>query len=325
MRFTPAPFLKNGHLQTIFPTLFKNVKKLKVEREIFELDDGDFVECIWHKKPTVNSRQPIIILFHGLAGSFNSPYIQRAMDRFERVGYSVVLMHFRGCSDLPNRLPRSYHSGDTADARSWISYLKTKYPDNPLISIGYSLGGNMLLKLLGEWGKNSPLLLAAAISAPMQLESSANAINKGFSKLYQYRLMYSLKKQLDEKYNRFDMESLIGLSREEVSKLSTFWEFDEAYTAPVHGFKDAKDYYKRSSSKQFLKDIRTKTLIIHAKDDPFMNDEVIPKRSELSNSVQLELYDHGGHVGFVSGSLLSFEYWLEDRILEFITDIRHLS
>lgn len=318
MKFTPSPFLKNGHLQTIFPTLFSSVGELKVEREIFELYDGDEVECVWHKKPKLNSNQPIIILFHGLAGSFNSPYIKRAMDQFDRVGYSVVLMHFRGCSNIPNRLPRSYHSGDTEDAKSWILYLKKKFPTNPLIAIGYSLGGNMLLKLLGEWGEDSPLLFAVAVSAPMQLESSANSINRGFSKIYQYRLMHSLKKQLEVKYSQFDMESLIGLKRENIQKLKTFWEFDEAYTAPIHGFKNAKDYYQKSSSKQFLKDIKTKTLIIHARNDPFMNDEVIPKSSELSNSIQLEVYDHGGHVGFVGGKKFGFEYWLESRILEFI-------
>ncbi len=318
MRFIPATFLKNGHLQTIFPTLFKSSKKLKVGREIFELDDGDFVECLWHKKPTLNTNNPIIVLFHGLAGSLDSPYIQRAMDRFGREGYSVVLMHFRGCSGIPNRLPRSYHSGDTSDAKSWILDLKERFPQNPLIAIGYSLGGNMLLKLLGEWGENSPLIFAVAISAPMELESSANTINRGFSKIYQYRLMSSLKNQLEQKYNQFEMESLIDLKREDIQKLNTFWEFDEAYTAPIHGFKNAKDYYQKSSSKQFLKYIKTKTLIIHSKDDPFMGDAVIPRESELSNSVQVELYEYGGHVGFISGCKFNFEYWLESRILEFV-------
>ena len=212
-------------------------------------------------------------------------------------------MHFRGCGGEINRLPRAYHSGGTQDALSWVKHLKKNYKDNPLFAIGYSLGGNMLLKLLGEYGNKSPIISAISISAPMQLESSANTINSGFSRLYQYRLMKILKEQLLQKYNYHDIESLIGLKREHVKNLNTFWEFDNLYTAPIHGFKDAKNYYKKSSSKQFLKAIKTDTLIIHAQDDPFMSDDILPSDDEISKNVELEIYSHGGHVGFVSGTL----------------------
>jgi predicted alpha/beta-fold hydrolase len=320
-KFNPPTLLKNAHIQTIFPAIFTKVKDFTIKKEIFELEDGDFVECIWHNKPNTNTNRTIIVLFHGLAGSFKSHYIQRAMKKFSDVGYSVVLMHFRGCSGLANRLPRSYHSGDTADAKSWISHLQREFPKNSIVCVGYSLGANMLLKLLGEYKDNSPISLAVAVSAPMKLSSSADAINKGISKIYQYYLMRALKKQLLEKYDKHNMNSLIALKREDIPKLKTFWEFDEAYTAPIHGFKNAKDYYNKSSSKQFLKYITTKTLIIHSKDDPFMCEKVIPDKNELSNSIELELYPDGGHVGFITGDIFNIEYWLEDRILEFIKNI----
>jgi len=321
-RFKPALGLANGHLQTIFPTLFSKSHVSKIEREIFELVDGDFVECLWYQKPKVDEKRPIITLFHGLAGSFDSPYIQRAMHRFAKAGFSVVVMHFRGCGKEPNRLPRSYHSGDTGDAKAWIEHLQKTYHDTPLYAIGYSLGGNMLLKLLGEWGDASALEAAIAVSVPMQLESSANKMNSGFSRLYQYRLMKALNKSLEEKYNYHDIEKLIGLKKEEVKNLSNFWEFDDAYTAPIHGFKDAKEYYAKSSSKQYLKDITTKTLIVHAFDDPFMSEDVIPTEEELSPTITFELYPCGGHVGFVAGTIFKPHYWLETRILNFLDTIR---
>ncbi len=317
-RFIPAFGLKNGHLQTIFPTFFTKQSLPKVQREIFELSDGDFVEILWHQKPTKSENKPIITLFHGLAGSANSPYIKRVMNLLGKNGFAVVLMHFRGCGIKPNRLPRSYHSGETADAKEWIGHLKQTYPINPIFAIGYSLGGNMLLKLLGELGDNSLLSGAIAISVPMQLESSANRMNKGFSKLYQYHLVSTLKKSLQEKYTNHDMQMHIGLTKKEVGDIKTFWEFDDAYTAPIHGFKSAKDYYKKSSSKQYLKDIKTKTLIIHSFDDPFMSNDVVPSEDELSENVELELYTNGGHMGFVAGSLLKPNFWLEGRILEFL-------
>ncbi len=320
--FKPAPCLANGHLQTLFPALFSKPKIPAVEKEIFELLDGDFVELVWHQKPKEGEDRPIMILFHGLAGSFESPYIKRAMLAFGEKGYAVVLMHFRGCGETINRLPRAYHSGDTADARVLIADLKRRYHNSTLFAAGYSLGGNMLLKLLGEWGEDTPLKRAMAISAPMDLASSANHINQGFSKLYQARLMRLLNKSLEEKYHYHDMEKLIGLKKEDVKKLRSFWEFDDVYTAPIHGFKDAKEYYETCSAKGYLKAIMIDTLIVHAKDDPFMGDGVIPTKEELSSTIKYELYAHGGHVGFVSGTLIRAHYWLETRMLEFFATIR---
>ncbi len=324
MRFKPAKFLANGHLQTLYAGLFSKPSTPLVEWEIVELPDGDFVECVWHQKPKMGENRPIMILFHGLAGGFDSPYIKRAMHALGAKGFAVVLMHFRGCGRTMNRLPRAYHSGDTADAKYLIAHLKETYHDSPLFATGYSLGGNMLLKLLGEMREDSLLDGAMVVSAPMQLESAANRIKRGFSKLYQYNMMRALRASLREKYRYHDMEKLLQLGEEEVNQINNFWEFDNRYTAPIHGFKDAKEYYEKSSSKQYLKYITTPTLIIHAKDDPFLGEGVIPSHEELSSSITFELYESGGHVGFVAGSVLQPEYWIERRMLDFFATIRPL-
>ena len=315
--FKPAPFLKNGHLQTLYPALFTKTIDLEVQEEKFTLPDGDFLECVWYKKPKVGDKTPIVILFHGLAGSVNSPYIQRAMKALGDKGFAISLMHFRGCGKEMNSLARSYHSGETEDAKAWIEHIQKHYHDSALYAVGYSLGGNMLLKLLGELGVDSPLKAAVAVSVPMVLESSADTMNEGFSKLYQYNLMEALKRQLIKKYAYHDMHKLIGIREVDVKKLTSFWEFDDVYTAPIHGFKDAKEYYAKSSSRQYLKTIETNTLIIHALDDPFMSKKVIPKEDELSKQVTLECYENGGHVGFVSGTIFKPHYWLESRIIRY--------
>ncbi len=318
--FKPTIGLRNRHLQTLFAPLFRkqSVPSVKVER--FELNDGDFLESFWYQNQPIDNR-PIVTLFHGLAGSFNSPYIQGVMRALEKKGFASVLMHFRGCSGKENLLPRAYHSGDTADAKAWIAHLAKNYPNNPLYAIGYSIGGNVLLKLLGEEGKNTPLKAGVSVSAPMQLDISAKVINQGFAKIYQWHLLKALKITLLQKYDQFEMASHLNIDKKAVKKIKTIKEFDEKYTAPINGFASAQEYYNRSSAKQYLKDIKIPTLIIHALDDPFMNHKILPtKEDNVSNSVELEVYEHGGHVGFVGGGLFKPEYWLEERIANYFVD-----
>ena len=314
--FTPGILLKNPHLQTLYPALFSHPPLPKVEIERFELDDGDFVDCYWHRRPGTHTKA-IVTLFHGLAGSFSSPYIRRAMHALAQNGFSVVLMHFRGCSGEPNRLPRSYHSGDTADAKAWLHHLQKSFTDIPLYAVGYSLGGNMLLKLLGEWREISLLQKAVAVSAPMELAICAERMERGFSQLYQYHLLRQLKHDLLQKYREHNMQQIIGLTQTQVKKLKTFREFDDAYTAPVHGFKDATEYYRTCSARRYLSEITTPTFIIHAADDPFMTDAVLPAQNELSSSTKLSVLPNGGHVGFIGGSPLRPHYWLEEAIVSF--------
>ncbi|OQX60177.1 MAG: hydrolase [Helicobacteraceae bacterium 4484_230] len=316
--FKPAFGLANKHIQTLYPVLFRKKIQLKFETERFWLDDGDFVDCFWYGKPERSHKTPIVILFHGLEGSYRSSYIQGMMNTLGKAGFSSVLMHFRGCSGKMNNLPRSYHSGDTNDAKAWITHLDNHYNGHKLFAVGYSLGGNMLLKLLGEWKEESPLAGAVSVSAPMQLEASADRMNRGVSLIYQYYLMKHLKASLLKKYKSHPMESIIGIDENSVKKLKTLREFDDAYTAPVNGFESANEYYKKSSAKQFVKNIRTSTLIIHALDDPFMTNKVLPDQKELPLSVKMELSKNGGHVGFVGGNIFRPKYWLEERILAFI-------
>jgi len=318
--FSPSFPLSNRHIQTLYAPLFRKQPKPKVELERFELLDGDFVDAYWHHKKPIDKR-PIVILFHGLAGSFNSPYIQGVMRSLEKQGFASVLMHFRGCSGKPNLLPRSYHSGDTADAKAWIEHIHKTYPTAPLYAVGYSIGGNVLLKYLGEEQKNTPLKAAVSISAPMDLAVCAEVISKGFAKNYEQHLLKPLRASLKMKFDTHNMHPLIELKKEEIDNIESIEAFDEHYTAPMHGFSSAQDYYKKSSSKQFLKYIAIPTHIIHALDDPFMDKRILPTKEEISPFVTLELTKHGGHVGFVSGSLFKPYYWLEERIVRYFSKI----
>ncbi|WP_297441157.1 hydrolase [Sulfurimonas sp.] len=316
-QFKPALGLKNGHLQTIYATFFRKLSAIHFEREKFILSDGDFVECFWHKIQNHQDNTPIVTLFHGLAGSYKSPYIQGTMQELQNAGFSSVLMHFRGCGDEENAKARSYHSGDTQDAFEFIQSVKKRYPKAKLFAVGYSLGANMLLKLLGEKKEQCILNAAVGVSPPLRLDICATHMNSGFAKIYQAHLLKDLNAALLKKYKKFDMQKLLHLKEQEVSTLDTFWKFDDAYTAPVHGFGSAKEYYEKSSARQYLKQIHIPTLIIHAKDDPFMTPEVLPNAVELSESISLEVSEHGGHVGFISGSFLKPQYWMEKRVVEF--------
>jgi len=320
--FNPPFLLKNKHIQTIYSSFFRKVPKHNFEVEKFILSDGDFIECYWYNKQTNNNNKPIVLLFHGLAGSYKSPYIQGTMCELDKNGYNSVVVHFRSCSGIMNDKAISYHSGKTDDALEYISNIKTKFPNSKLFGVGYSLGGNMLLKLLGETGEDSQFEAAISISAPLELATCSDSINKGFSRFYQKHLVDDLNILLEQKYDKHDMNSIINLKKEDVKKLSTFWEFDEAYTAKVHGFKSAKDYYEKSSSKQFLKHIKTNTLLIHSLDDPFMTPSIVPKKDEVSLHVELEIYPYGGHVGFIEGGIFKPIYWLEKRIVSYFNQFK---
>ena len=317
-KFKPSFILKHRHIQTLYSSLFRKLPNIAMEIERFELDN-DFLECYWHNKPKLASNTPIVILFHGLTGSYKSSYIQGTMHELAKGGFASVLMHFRGCSGVENEQPRSYHSGESGDALEWIKHISSSFPDSKIFTVGYSLGGNMMLKLLGELGDNSPITAAVSVSAPMQLDICADKMNRGFSKFYQYILLKDLNAALQKKYDKFNMNKYLTLKKSDIKNLKTFWEFDEAYTAPIHGFDSAQDYYTKCSSKQFLKDIITTTLIIHSQDDPFMTTEILPNEDEISNYIKLEIFQNGGHVGFVGGTLFKPDYWLEKKITNYFT------
>ena len=225
------------------------------------------------------------------------------------------MLHFRDCGDYRNRLPRRYHAGETGDIRYFLDSLRSGGHDGPKVAAGFSLGGNVLLKYLGENGLATPLDAAVAVSVPLDLHDSAKALTLGFSNIYQYHLLKRMKNAVARKFDRhtaaFDWERAMSAR--------TFAEFDDAVTAPLHGFKGKTDYYDRCSSVQYLKDIALPPLIVNAMDDPFMTPGVIPHRDRLSRQITLEISEGGGHVGFIEGGTpWAPEYYLPRRVIEFL-------
>ena len=320
MSFTAGKFIHNPHLQTILP-LFLSHAKVDCLKEEFYFGDGDFTEIVWSEAPEGNAFSDIVVLFHGLGGSAESAYIQEMMMHLKQMGYLCVLMHFRGCGSRTNNTIRSYHAGETEDARFFINTLKQRFPQTKLHAIGYSLGGNMLLKLISTYAEYSPLSSAIAVSTPLELETCTLHLNKGLAKIYQLYLLKDLKAHLLHKAHKLDLVTALGLSVKRIKAIKSIYEFDDIYTAPVHGFSDAHDYYTRNSSRQFLSGIKMPTLMIHAYDDPFMPTSVFPSDTELSKSIQFELYKNGGHVGFIEGSLFQPRFWLKERIQSFIESV----
>lgn len=317
-QFKPAWWLRNSHLQTIWPVLCRKRQDVPLEKERMELPDGDFVDLNWLGK---NETGPLVFILHGFEGSIESHYAKNMMHALHAQGWRCVFMHFRGCSGEPNRLPRSYHSGDTKDAEFVVNVLQGREPNTPISAIGYSLGGNVLLKWLGETGKNNPLKAAIAISVPFELDKAAARIQHGFSRFYQWYFLKCLRHRLTYKFQF--VPTPIDPSNLLVNDIRLF---DDLYTAPLHGFSGVDDYYSQSSCRQYLRGISIPTLILHAKDDPFMSEDVIPTSQELSSSVTLEVTETGGHVGFVTGKLpWRPQYWLEQRIPLFLRDIFNLS
>ena len=319
--FEPCKWGKNAHIQTFWPTIIERLQQISFIPQRLETEDGDFLDLAWSAIPVGNCTSPVLVLFHGLEGSVESPYIKRLFRAARKEGWVAILMHFRGCSGEPNKKIRRYHSGDTSDTDFLLRYLKKRFPKAPLFAIGFSLGGNALLKYQGEKKEHNPLRAAIAVSVPFKLDSCAAKLETGFSRVYQKYLMSFLKNNIKKKMSLLDYSDYISLSEDQIDKLKTFREFDEYITAPIHGFKGADDYYEKCSSKQYLKDIKNRTLIIQAKDDPFISEDAIPTQQELSENVTLELSDRGGHAGFISGgSVFSPHYWLEERIPGYIKD-----
>ncbi len=319
--FKPAWWLKNCHLQTILPRVYRKNHTLNVTTETLTLPDGDFVDLAWTRKPEQGETTPIVAVFHGLEGSINSFYARGMMDAIRAQGWIGVLMHFRGCSGKLNKHARAYHSGETEDARFFLNHIQSHYPTAPLSAIGFSLGGNVLTKYLGEESHLSQLASAVVISAPLHLAGCAERISRRFSRIYQKYLLDMLKNTTIKKMEAFKSAFPLKLSADQIARFKTLMQFDDAITAPLHGFKSAADYYAKASGLQFLKSIKTPSLFIHAKDDPFMSHSVIPSSADLSPTIQYELSEAGGHVGFLSGkNPMNPTFWLEKRAPLYIAE-----
>ena len=295
------------HLQTLWSTFFRRRPKLALETERIKLDDGDFIDLLWRGD---GESRPLVLILHGLEGSVRSHYAAGLIQRLDREGFDACFMHFRGCSGEPNRLDRGYHSGETGDLQQVVDHIDRRLGRPVEAAVGFSLGGNVLLKWLGEQGGDAPVRCAVAVSVPYRLADAAERMDQGFSRLYQRHLLSRMRRRYLTKFR--DRPSPLDV---DVSKLQNFRQFDDAVTAPLHGFAGADDYYARSSSRQYLPAIRVPTLLIHAADDPFMFPDTAPTPDELPASVELALSPHGGHVGFVGGWLpLRPRYWIDDRV-----------
>lgn len=307
--FNPIPSARNAHLQTLLPRLLRRQPLFDPIWQAFDLPDGDFVDLAWTHHPDVG--QPIIVLFHGLAGSFDSPYANGLLAAFKQQGWCGVVMHFRGCSGRLNRAPRTYHSGETEDARAFLTDLRQTYPHNEIAAVGVSLGGNMLVRYLADYHHDPIIRCGCAISPPLDLAACSTRIQQGFSRVYQAYLLRSMRQTLSEKLTRHQQVGQWHAG--ERPKIKTLFQFDQTVTAPLHGFNDAQHYYQTCSGLPVLDAIQVPLAIIHAKDDPFMTDAVIPT-SPLPANIDYQLSEHGGHVGFVTGSWRQPQFWLEQSV-----------
>lgn len=315
-QFKPAWWLSNAHAQTIYSSLHHPLVPIIDKFEKLDSPDGDFIDLAWSNAGLAPDA-PLVIILHGLGGGLQSSYVARFMKAFNDQGWRAVLMHFRGAGKEYNRLPRAYHSGDTGDLDFFIKVLNQREPYTKKAVVGVSLGGNVLLKWLGERQSNTSIDAAIAVSVPFLLKKVADRVNEGFSRFYQHHLLGELKTFFAARRTYFKNPPEPFKKAEQCS---CFWTFDNEVTAPLYGFSSAHHYYRECSSRQFLQHIQVPTLIIQAEDDPFMTKEVLPSEEELSLAVTLELSKKGGHVGFVGGTMLgSPNYWLDQRIPEFIS------
>ena len=299
-------WLPGGHLQTIFAALLP-APHIDWKRERWDTPDGDFIDLDW-AGGDANSTSPLIALFHGLEGSSASPYARAIAARALTMGWRCVVPHFRGCSGELNLLPRAYHSGDSEEIGWILKRLEARH------AVGISLGGNALLKLLGEQGNTATVHKAVAISAPLDLAAAGRNLDAGLSReIYTRVFLRSLKRKTLEKIAR----QKISVDAARLRRARTFWEFDDTVTAPLHGFLGADDYWARSSSGPWLARIRVPTLVINARNDPFMPEaalDAIRESGEVPPNVVLEFPRTGGHAGFPGRNR-----WLAQRVLHFLS------
>ena len=301
--FKPVWWARNVHVHTIVASQFSNVEKPQNERVEIDTPDDDFLEadiCIQ------NTNKPIVALFHGLEGSTDRYYISNLMTELKKAGYSSAALNFRGCGSRMNKQPRFYHSGETEDYRTFFKWISENYPEKEIYAVGFSLGGNALVKYLGEEGNESMVTRAAAVSPPYDLKKGSRRMSQGFNRLYEINFMKTLVEKLEQKRQKMSMPDFSG---------STIYEFDDQVTAELYGFDGADDYYQQCSSKHFYGDVKTELLVIHSKEDTLCPIEFAPIQVMRENPfIQTCFTEEGGHVGFLSEP----EGWLFRVLLQWL-------
>ncbi len=310
--YIAPPWLRHGHLQTILPVLLQRGGKINFRRERLELPDGDFLDFDWLR----SGGRCLAVLSHGLEGNSEAGYIRGMATTLRAAGWDVLAWNFRGCGPDLNRLARFYHSGETGDLAAVITHAAAGYEH--LALIGFSLGGNMTLKYLGEAPPHPAIAAAVAISAPVDLAASARMLDqRRGNRIYLRRFLKTLVAKVEAKAIHFPIQlDTVGINR-----IRTFQEFDDRYTSRLHGFRDAADYWAKSSARFFLRKIALPTLLLNARDDPFLPPECFPMtEAEANPSLFLEAPLHGGHVGFLESADRRKSSWAERRAVEFLTD-----
>lgn len=305
-------WLPTGHLQTVYSQWLPR-PKIAYRRERLELDDGDFIDLDWADAP--DAGQALLVFFHGLEGGSQSQYCVSTMTAAKARGWSGMVAHFRGCSGEPNRLPRSYHSGDSEHCDIVLKEVRKRFPDRVIFAAGVSLGGNALCKWCGEQGNAANAMISAAASAsnPLDLGISAEAILHGKNWIFNHHFMRAVGATYEAR-----MEQHPHLREKAfLTKPKSFPQFDEHYTAPTHGYTSAWDYYHRASSRGFIAQIRVPFLLLNAMNDPFVPASLFPNVGEVPANITLEQPTDGGHVGFVTGPFPGRLTWLPERLCEF--------
>ena len=312
MKYLAPHWLPGGHLQTIYPALCIHRPKIVFRRKRWHAPDGDFIDVDFVDG---EPGRPFVVLFHGLEGSSGSHYARALMTQVQALGWSGAVPHFRGCSGELNHAPRFYHSGD-AEEVGWIirrlAQMHKQHSSARFFAAGVSLGGNALLRWLGESQHQAEIVDAAcAISAPLDLAGGGAALSRGLGMIYTRLFLKTLKPKCLQKLKQYP-----GLfDRETMLKSRDLYEFDNVVTAPLHGFRDTDDYWNRASAKHILSDITVPTLVLNAKNDPFLPARHLPRTA--ATCVTLEYPEHGGHVGFANGGPPGRIDWLPQRILHF--------
>ena len=314
--YTAPSWLPGGNAQTLYPYFNKPAQLFTYRRERWELDDGDFIDVDWSDG---SDESPLVVFFHGLEGGSSSHYILSMINSLKRHHWRCAVIHFRGCSGEPNRLSRAYHAGDSSEIdwmlRRITTQAQTTGTAQPVYVMGVSLGGNALLKWLGEQGERAKELVAgvATVSVPLDLAAAGSALDKGFNQVYTRHFLDTLKDKVFDKLQQFP-----GLfDAHALKKCASIYDFDNIVTAPLHGFRDTDDYWRQSSSKQWLPHVQVPTLVINARNDPFMPASVLPAQTEVSPMVTLEFPEEGGHAGFMQGPFPGKLSWLPQKILSF--------
>jgi len=321
-RYHAAWWLPGAHAQTLWGKLVRREPEQPTSAERWTTPDGDFLDI---RRLSGSSDKPRLLILHGLEGTVRSQYAKKLMGEARKRQWSADMLIFRSCSPEMNLTKRFYHSGETGDLGFVIDRIVEQNPDQPLLLAGVSLGGNVLLKYLGEQGFALPsqIKAAGAISVPFDLARASNHINQGFARVYQRHFIKSLKQKTLTKLQRFP--DLISPDR--LMGIGTMYEFDDAVTAPVHGFRNADHYYSSSSSIAWIERISIPTLLLSARDDPFLPKAVLDEvRRVAQNNEQLELDfpAHGGHVGFVTGwNPFRPAYYAERRTVDFLANHVH--